>query len=89
MPVRLPDVGNLPVRLVAEAMVFARVVRLGGPPGWAQSAHRFSACERDRGMRRVLNVTALVAVFLLPPLSADVCMRAKCRALGGLLTSGV
>ncbi|MQL74447.1 hypothetical protein Taro_006809 [Colocasia esculenta] len=56
---------------------------------WAQSAHRFSACERDRGVRRVLNATALVVAFLLLPLSVDVCMRAKCRALGGLLTSGV
>ncbi|MQL89032.1 hypothetical protein Taro_021599 [Colocasia esculenta] len=66
----------------------AHVVRLGGPPGWAQSAHRFSACERDRGMRRVLNATALAVAFLLPPLSVDVCMRTKCHALGGLLTSG-
>ncbi|MQM13744.1 hypothetical protein Taro_046671 [Colocasia esculenta] len=47
----------------------------------------FSACERDRGMRRVLNATALVVAFLLPSLSVDVCMRAKCRVLGGLLTS--
>ncbi|MQL74865.1 hypothetical protein Taro_007207, partial [Colocasia esculenta] len=33
---------------------------------WAQSAHRFSACERDKGMRRILNVTALVVAFMLP-----------------------
>ncbi|MQM08945.1 hypothetical protein Taro_041804 [Colocasia esculenta] len=46
--------------------VFVRVVRLGGPPGWAQSAHRFFACERDRGVRRVLNATALGVAFLLP-----------------------
>ncbi|MQM09966.1 hypothetical protein Taro_042852 [Colocasia esculenta] len=32
-------------------------------------------------MRRVLNTTTLVVAFLLPPLSVDVCMRAKCRAL--------
>ncbi|MQM10467.1 hypothetical protein Taro_043361 [Colocasia esculenta] len=68
--------------------VFSLVVRLGGPPDWAQSAHRFSACERDRGVRRVLNATTLGVAFLLPPLSIDVCMRAKCRALGGLLMSG-
>ncbi|MQM04133.1 hypothetical protein Taro_036925 [Colocasia esculenta] len=43
-----------------------RVVRLGGPPDWAQSAHRFSACERDRGVRRILNATGLVVAFLLP-----------------------
>ncbi|MQL94097.1 hypothetical protein Taro_026749 [Colocasia esculenta] len=48
----------------------ARVVRLGGPLGWAQSAHRFSTCELDRGMRRVLNATTLVVAFLLPVLSA-------------------
>ncbi|MQL89461.1 hypothetical protein Taro_022039 [Colocasia esculenta] len=56
---------------------------------WAQSAHRFSACERDRGMCHVVNTTALGVAFLLPPLSIEVCIRAKCRALGGLLTSGV
>ncbi|MQM01077.1 hypothetical protein Taro_033825, partial [Colocasia esculenta] len=68
--------------------VFARVVKLGGPPGWAQSAHRYFACEHDRGVHRALNATALVVAFLLLPLSIDICMRAKCRALGGLLTSG-
>ncbi|MQL88721.1 hypothetical protein Taro_021291 [Colocasia esculenta] len=36
-----------------------------------------------------MNVTSLVVAFLLPPLSLDVCMRPKCHALGGLLTSGV
>ncbi|MQL71602.1 hypothetical protein Taro_003903 [Colocasia esculenta] len=41
------------------------------------------------GVCRVLNTTALVVAFLLPPLSVDVCMHAKCHALGGLLTSGV
>ncbi|MQM09782.1 hypothetical protein Taro_042660 [Colocasia esculenta] len=41
-----------------------------------------------QSMRRILNATALVVAFLLPPLSIDVCMHAKCRALGGLLTSG-
>ncbi|MQL68966.1 hypothetical protein Taro_001277 [Colocasia esculenta] len=50
--------------LVAE--VSAWVVRLCGLADWAQSAHRFFACERDRSMRRVRNVTALVVVFLLP-----------------------
>ncbi|MQM01255.1 hypothetical protein Taro_034004 [Colocasia esculenta] len=71
------------------SLVFARLVRLGGPPGWAQSTHRFFACERDRGVRRVLNATAVGVALLLPSLSVDVCMRAKCCALGGLLTSGV
>ncbi|MQM10138.1 hypothetical protein Taro_043024, partial [Colocasia esculenta] len=33
---------------------------------WAQSTHRFSTCERDRGVHRVLNATALVVVFLFP-----------------------
>ncbi|MQL81485.1 hypothetical protein Taro_013947 [Colocasia esculenta] len=49
------------------------VVRSGGNTGsscssrsWAQSAHRLSAYERDRGMCRVLNATALVVAFLLP-----------------------
>ncbi|MQL90734.1 hypothetical protein Taro_023323 [Colocasia esculenta] len=38
--------------------------------GWAQSAHRFcGAYECDKGMRRVLNATALGVAFLLPPLS--------------------
>ncbi|MQL95945.1 hypothetical protein Taro_028616, partial [Colocasia esculenta] len=55
---------------------------------WTQSAHRFSACERDKGMRRVLNATALVVAFLLPPLSVDVCIRAKCRALGSARPGG-
>ncbi|MQL93846.1 hypothetical protein Taro_026491 [Colocasia esculenta] len=40
-------------------------------------------------MRRVLSSTAVVVAFLLPPLSVDVCMHAKCRVQGGLLTSGV
>ncbi|MQM13309.1 hypothetical protein Taro_046234 [Colocasia esculenta] len=31
----------------------------------------------------------MVVAFLLPLLSVDICMRAKCRALGGPLTSGV
>ncbi|MQL81410.1 hypothetical protein Taro_013860 [Colocasia esculenta] len=61
-----PCVWGLPVKLVAYAVVSAWVVRLCGPEYWAQSAHRFSACERDRGMRRVLNVTALVVAFMLP-----------------------
>ncbi|MQL92517.1 hypothetical protein Taro_025138 [Colocasia esculenta] len=43
-----------------------RIVRLGGPPDWAQSAHRFSTCERDRGVCHVLNATAQVVAFLLP-----------------------
>ncbi|MQM06316.1 hypothetical protein Taro_039134 [Colocasia esculenta] len=34
-------------------------------------------------MRRVLNATALVVAFLLPSLNVDVCMHAKCHALGG------
>ncbi|MQM02734.1 hypothetical protein Taro_035505, partial [Colocasia esculenta] len=38
-------------------------------------------------MRRVLNAIALVVAFLLPPLSVDVCMRTKCCALGGPLTT--
>ncbi|MQL89673.1 hypothetical protein Taro_022237, partial [Colocasia esculenta] len=49
----------------------------------------FSACERDRGVCPVLNAKALVVAFLLPLLSGDVCIHAKCRALGGLLTSGL
>ncbi|MQM16939.1 hypothetical protein Taro_049902 [Colocasia esculenta] len=69
--------------------VFTHVVRLGGLSDWAQIAHRCSACERDTGVHRVLNAMALVVAFLLPPLSGDICMRATCRALGGLLTSGV
>ncbi|MQL72173.1 hypothetical protein Taro_004508 [Colocasia esculenta] len=40
-------------------------------------------------MCRVVNATALGVTFLLPPLSVDVCMHAKCRALGGLLTSSL
>ncbi|MQM11985.1 hypothetical protein Taro_044897, partial [Colocasia esculenta] len=52
-------------------VVFARVVRLGGLPDWAQSAHRFSACERDSGVRRVLNATALGVAFTLPLLGGS------------------
>ncbi|MQM18615.1 hypothetical protein Taro_051612 [Colocasia esculenta] len=37
--------------------------------GWAQRAHKFSICERDRGWRRVLNATALGVAFWLPPRS--------------------
>ncbi|MQL89767.1 hypothetical protein Taro_022346 [Colocasia esculenta] len=33
------------------------------------------------GMRCILNATALVVAFLLPPLTVDVCMHAKCHAL--------
>ncbi|MQL76126.1 hypothetical protein Taro_008497 [Colocasia esculenta] len=47
-------------------LVFSPVVRLCGPADWAQSAHRFSACERDRGVCHVLNTTALVVAFYLP-----------------------
>ncbi|MQL78874.1 hypothetical protein Taro_011297 [Colocasia esculenta] len=46
--------------------VSAWVVRLCGPADWAQSAHRFSTCECDRGVRHVLNATALVVAFMLP-----------------------
>ncbi|MQM07588.1 hypothetical protein Taro_040429 [Colocasia esculenta] len=52
------------------------------PTDWAQSTHRFSAHERDKGLRRVLNVTALVVAFLLPMFWVVVCMRAACRTLG-------
>ncbi|MQM01997.1 hypothetical protein Taro_034755 [Colocasia esculenta] len=72
--------------------VTSRIFRIPVDPGltgWAQSAHRFSACKRDRGVRRVLNATALEVAFLLPLLSGDVGMRAKCRELGGLLTSAL
>ncbi|MQL90426.1 hypothetical protein Taro_023017, partial [Colocasia esculenta] len=43
---------------------------------WAQSAHRFSACEHDKGVCRVLNATALVVVFCLPTemRSSSACM---------------
>ncbi|MQL97758.1 hypothetical protein Taro_030456, partial [Colocasia esculenta] len=51
--------------------VTSRIVRLGGPSDWAQSAHRFSACEHDRGVCHVLNATALVVTFLLPLLSGQ------------------
>ncbi|MQL93130.1 hypothetical protein Taro_025765 [Colocasia esculenta] len=33
---------------------------------WAQSAHMFSACERDRGKCRVVNATDLGVAFTLP-----------------------
>ncbi|MQM21620.1 hypothetical protein Taro_054663, partial [Colocasia esculenta] len=33
---------------------------------WAQSAHRSYACERNKGLRRVLNAIALVVAFRLP-----------------------
>ncbi|MQM13332.1 hypothetical protein Taro_046256, partial [Colocasia esculenta] len=42
-----------------------QVVRLCGPEGWAQRAHRFSIYERDRGWRRILNATALGVAFWL------------------------
>ncbi|MQM16869.1 hypothetical protein Taro_049830 [Colocasia esculenta] len=50
-----------------DGPVFSWLVRLCGPADWAQSAHRFSACEHDKGVRCVLNATALVVVFPLPP----------------------
>ncbi|MQL80618.1 hypothetical protein Taro_013054, partial [Colocasia esculenta] len=50
--------------------VFTCIVRLGGSSDWAQSAHRFSACERDRGMCHVQNAMALGVAFLLPLLSS-------------------
>ncbi|MQL88771.1 hypothetical protein Taro_021334, partial [Colocasia esculenta] len=56
--------------LCCLVQVFTHVVRLGGPPYWAQRAHKFSACERDRGMHRVLSATALGVTFLLPLLSS-------------------
>ncbi|MQM05681.1 hypothetical protein Taro_038495, partial [Colocasia esculenta] len=37
--------------------------------GWAQRAHRFSVCERNRGWRHVLNATTLSVAFWLPPRS--------------------
>ncbi|MQM17876.1 hypothetical protein Taro_050858, partial [Colocasia esculenta] len=46
--------------------VFSPVVRLCGPTDWAQTTHRFSTCERDKGVHRFLNATALVVAFLLP-----------------------
>ncbi|MQL90624.1 hypothetical protein Taro_023218 [Colocasia esculenta] len=64
---------GLPVWLIAWVTgccssfpVSVWVVRLCGPTDWAQSAHRFSACERDKGMRRILNAMALVVAFMLP-----------------------
>ncbi|MQL93192.1 hypothetical protein Taro_025835 [Colocasia esculenta] len=33
---------------------------------WAQSAHRSCGCERDGGLRRVLNASVLGVAFLLP-----------------------
>ncbi|MQM17389.1 hypothetical protein Taro_050360 [Colocasia esculenta] len=33
---------------------------------WVESAHRFFACERDRGLGRVLNTTALRVALTLP-----------------------
>ncbi|MQL99824.1 hypothetical protein Taro_032550, partial [Colocasia esculenta] len=33
---------------------------------WAQSAHRFCACECDKRLRHILNTTTLVVAFLLP-----------------------
>ncbi|MQM13526.1 hypothetical protein Taro_046451, partial [Colocasia esculenta] len=58
------------------------VGRLGGPADWAQSAHRFSAYERDKGLRCVLNATALVVTFLLLMFWVVFCMCAACRTLG-------
>ncbi|MQM17745.1 hypothetical protein Taro_050722 [Colocasia esculenta] len=59
-----------------------QIGRLGGPADWAQNAHKFSACERDKGLRRILNVMALVVAFLLPLFWVVVCMCAACRTLG-------
>ncbi|MQM01951.1 hypothetical protein Taro_034708 [Colocasia esculenta] len=59
------DVGACVVRLGSHvvAPVFRELLCLGS---WAQSAHRSCACERDKGLRRVLNATTLVVTFLLP-----------------------
>ncbi|MQL76975.1 hypothetical protein Taro_009377 [Colocasia esculenta] len=53
------------VLVVVLLWYLVKVVRLRGPIDWAQSAHRFSAYERDKGVRRVLNATALVVAFYL------------------------
>ncbi|MQM06136.1 hypothetical protein Taro_038957 [Colocasia esculenta] len=66
-----------------RATVLPWVVRFHGPVDWAQSAHTFSACERDRGVCHVLNTKALVVAFMLPLFWVVVCMRAACRTLGG------
>ncbi|MQL77251.1 hypothetical protein Taro_009655 [Colocasia esculenta] len=60
------------------------VVGLRGSTVWAQSTHWFTARERDRAGRRVLNATAVGDVFWLPPVWVFVCMFAACRTLGGL-----
>ncbi|MQM15002.1 hypothetical protein Taro_047939 [Colocasia esculenta] len=59
------DDGDLGASSPTADTVFSPVVRLCGPADWARSAHRFSACERDKGVRRILNATALVVAFLL------------------------
>ncbi|MQM20476.1 hypothetical protein Taro_053496, partial [Colocasia esculenta] len=78
--VRLPCMGSLPVRLVAEAMgcLFSG---LSGPAVWAHSTRWFTSCERDGGVRRIQVATALVVEFLLPLSWVVVCMRATCRTL--------
>ncbi|MQL78134.1 hypothetical protein Taro_010570 [Colocasia esculenta] len=57
-----------------RAAILERTIRVrqeqsqAGGSGWAQNACLFSVCEHDRGVRRILNATALVVAFTLPPL---------------------
>ncbi|MQM06908.1 hypothetical protein Taro_039738 [Colocasia esculenta] len=61
-----------------------QIVRLCGPAGWAQKAHKFSVCECSRGWRRVLNVTVLSVTFWLPPFAVFIRMSTACCAMGDL-----
>ncbi|MQL96969.1 hypothetical protein Taro_029648 [Colocasia esculenta] len=79
------EVPGMDLRLcVCRRMWFGRAVLRGGR---VMGPSTCGVSPFFRGVRRVLNATALVVTFLLPPLSGDVCMHATCRAFGGLLTS--
>ncbi|MQL70264.1 hypothetical protein Taro_002558, partial [Colocasia esculenta] len=78
---------GLPVRLEVE--VFARGCKAWWAGSWAQSAHRSCACERDKGLCRVLNATALVVTFRLPLFGGLRLHGCRVSRVGqGLLTSG-
>ncbi|MQM10302.1 hypothetical protein Taro_043196 [Colocasia esculenta] len=71
--VRLPvhagrpdDMDCLPVHAVVPTTGARVCCEAWWAGSWAQSANRFSACERDRGECRVMNATILGVAFTLP-----------------------
>ncbi|MQL80881.1 hypothetical protein Taro_013344 [Colocasia esculenta] len=83
--------GSFPTEPVtSEAHPYSfQVVGLCGQRVWAQSTHRFTVCEHDRAVRRILNVMVQGVAFLLPLFGVFGRMSATWRALGSLLASAM